>query len=238
MQLTTPPFSPTVLNTLNQLNVHTTHDIQQYGVVTLFLQLKAEGLTITQSVLWQLLASANQTHPHALLPADKADLQSALKNHVPLAKKLSNDTMLPFMQAALLEAKLAYQENEVPIGAVVVYQGQIIGRGHNRCITDHAVSHHAEICALNAAGQFLGNYRLNQCDVYITLEPCPMCASALIQSRVQRVIYAAKEPKMGAAGSVLNLFTKPMNQHTALVSGVLAQESQALLQSFFKQKRH
>ncbi|MDO5640630.1 MAG: nucleoside deaminase, partial [Neisseria sp.] len=106
------------------------------------------------------------------------------------------------------------------------------------CIADHNISHHAEIRALAAAGLALQNYRLDQCDVYITLEPCSMCASALIQARVKRVIYGAAEPKTGAAGSIIDLFSDGrLNKHSAVQGGILADECQAVLQRFFQQKR-
>jgi tRNA(Arg) A34 adenosine deaminase TadA len=105
-------------------------------------------------------------------------------------------------------------------------------------VADHNISHHAEIRALAAAGAALQNYRLDQCDVYITLEPCSMCSSALMQARVRRVVYGAAEPKSGAAGSVVNLFAEPrLNPHSAVKGGILAAECRALLQDFFRQRR-
>jgi hypothetical protein len=105
-------------------------------------------------------------------------------------------------------------------------------------VLDCNISHHAEIQALAAAGQVLGNYRLNECDVYVSLEPCAMCASAMIQARVARVVFAAHEPKTGAAGSVLNLFSNnQLNQHTAMLGGLLADEAKQQLQAFFRLRR-
>ena len=142
------------------------------------------------------------------------------------------------MQAALVQAALAAEAGEVPVGAVVVHCGNIVAQAYNRCVADCNVSHHAEILALAQAGQVLGSYRLNECDVYVSLEPCAMCASALMQARVARVIFAASEPKTGAAGSVVNLFAnKVLNAHTAVLGGVLADEAQAILQQFFQSKR-
>ena len=143
-----------------------------------------------------------------------------------------------FMQAALVQAALAAEAGEVPVGAVVVHRGKIVAQAYNRCVADCNVSHHAEILALAQAGQVLGSYRLNECDVYVSLEPCAMCASALMQARVARVIFAASEPKTGAAGSVVDLFAnKALNAHTAVSGGVLADEAQAILQQFFQNKR-
>ncbi|MBY0346277.1 MAG: tRNA adenosine(34) deaminase TadA, partial [Neisseriaceae bacterium] len=135
-------------------------------------------------------------------------------------------------------AALASAAGEVPIGAVVVHQGQIIARAGNQPIAQCDPTAHAEINALRLAASTLGNYRLAECDVYVTLEPCPMCASALLQARVARVIYAAPEPKTGAAGSVIDLFAhRQYNQHTAVMRGVLAADSLALLRDFFAKKR-
>ena len=127
---------------------------------------------------------------------------------------------------------------EVPVGAVEVRQGEIIGRGTNACVAEHSVCRHAEIAALTEAGRRLGNYRLDGCDLYVTLEPCSMCAGAIMQSRIRRLIDAAAEPKTGAAGSVLDLFAnRQLNPHTAVQGGVLAGESAQLLQRFFQERR-
>lgn len=237
MLLSTPPFSPSVIKTLNHLQIFKIDDLKKHHAATLFLQLKAEGLTITLSVLWQLQAAINNQSVHEISQETKQELQNALKTHAPVAARLPNSEMNHYMSLALKQAEKAAFCNEIPVGAVIVHQQKIIAEAHNTCIMEHSACKHAEINALNIAGEKLQNYRLNDCDVYITLEPCPMCASALIQSRVKRVIFAAKEPKMGAAGSILNLFEKPMNQHTALISGILEQESQQLLQQFFQSKR-
>ncbi len=237
MILSTPPFSPNVLLALQERGITTLFDLQQHNIVSLFLQLKAEGLTITQRVLWQFFAVVNHIDVHALTAENKQSLAQAIQTHKPVAPLLPEAIMVTHMKHALQAAKTAAQLGEVPVGAVVVHHNNIIATSHNSCITDHAISHHAEINALTLAGETLQNYRLNECDVYVTLEPCPMCASALIQARVKRVIYAAKEPKMGAAGSIMDLFAKPLNQHTAVIGGILADESTTLLQDFFQNRR-
>lgn len=234
-KLTTPPFATTVLNTLKQLNIHTHEDLQTVGAVKAFLLLQAAGLTVTRSVLWRLQAACCGTLPN---DAEKQNLLSALRCHPPVAIFPALSEMEKYMHAALTQAKLAATAGEVPVGAVVVHNGEIIAQAHNLCVSNHSVSHHAEIRALELAGKQLGSYRLDNCDVYVTLEPCAMCASALIQARIQRVIFAAHEPKTGAAGSVIHLFeNKILNQHTAIHGGVLAEESRQLLQSFFTQRR-
>lgn len=143
-----------------------------------------------------------------------------------------------FMQAALSEARLAMAAGEVPVGAVVVKDGQVIATGRNAPVDGHDPTAHAEIVALRAAAQVLGNYRLDGCTLYVTLEPCAMCSGAMLHARLSAVVYGAAEPKTGAAGSVLDLFAEPrLNHQTQVVRDVLAEESRALLQAFFSQRR-
>ncbi len=142
-----------------------------------------------------------------------------------------------FMQEAIQEALRAKAQGEVPIGAVVVYQNQIIGRGHNTRQTNQQATHHAEIKAIEQACETLGSWRLEACDLYVTVEPCPMCAGAIIMSRMRSVIYGTTEPKMGAHQSVIDLFDAPFNHHVGVESGVCADECKTLLQDFFKELR-
>ncbi len=142
------------------------------------------------------------------------------------------------MQLALAQAALAAQAGEVPVGAVVVCNGQVIATGRNAPIESHDPTAHAEIAALRAAAQALGNYRLPDCTLYVTLEPCAMCSGAMLHARLKRVVFGAPDAKTGAAGSVVNLFDQPqLNHQTALQGGVLAGESAALLKDFFSQRR-
>ena len=143
-----------------------------------------------------------------------------------------------FMRAALEQARLALASGEVPVGAVVVQAGRIIGRGHNHPINRHDPSAHAEVLALRDAGAALGNYRLPGCDLYVTLEPCVMCAGAIQHARIRRVVFGAQDPKTGACGSVVNLFEdRRLAPHTAVAAGVLADESASLLRGFFADRR-
>ncbi|MDR3736327.1 MAG: tRNA adenosine(34) deaminase TadA [Acidobacteriaceae bacterium] len=151
---------------------------------------------------------------------------------------MSPETDLDFMRAAIAQAQAAEAEGEVPIGAVIVREGTIIAAGNNRVLRDHDPSAHAEIIALRAAGQQLGNYRLEGCDLYTTLEPCAMCAGAILHARIRRLIYAAPDPKAGACGSVLSVMNHPqLNHKLELVTGLLADECAALLQNFFRARR-
>lgn len=142
-----------------------------------------------------------------------------------------------YMREALALAKKAAALGEVPVGAVAVWDGKIVGRGMNRRESDKNALRHAEISAIDEACKTLGGWRLWKCDLYVTLEPCPMCAGAIINSRVKRVVYGAKDQKNGACGSVTNLFELPFNHKPEFVSGVLEEECSAVLTEFFKTLR-
>jgi len=143
-----------------------------------------------------------------------------------------------FMALALDQAQLAWDRGEVPVGAVVVKDGEVIATGFNQPISGHDPTAHAEIVALRAAADKLGNYRLPGCELYVTLEPCIMCSGAMMHARLARVIYAATDPKTGACGSVVNLFDEPsLNHHTDVVGGVLADRASSLLRAFFAERR-
>ncbi len=151
---------------------------------------------------------------------------------------MQNDLDIQFMQEAFASAKKAQKLDEVPVGAVVVYEGQIVATGHNQPIKNHDPTAHAEIAALRAAAQVLGNYRLPGCTLYVTLEPCAMCAGAMLHARLARVVYGATDPKTGACGSVINLFAEEkLNHHTAITGGVMADECGQLLRDFFIHRR-
>ncbi len=143
-----------------------------------------------------------------------------------------------FMRRAMELAARAEADGEVPVGAVVVYQGQVVGEGWNRSITQHDATAHAEIMALRQAGKVLQNYRLIDATLYVTLEPCPMCAGAMVHSRIGKVVFGAHDLKTGAAGSIMNLLSyEQVNHHVAIESGVLADECRQQLQAFFKRRR-
>ena len=144
-----------------------------------------------------------------------------------------------YMKKALALARLAADIGEVPVGAVVVRKdtGEIIGRGFNRRETDRNPLVHAEMIAINEASRRLGGWRLIGCELYVTLEPCPMCAGAIINSRVERVIYGASDLKAGSCGSVTDLFALPYNHRPEVKNGVMAEECSAVLSEFFKELR-
>jgi tRNA(adenine34) deaminase len=139
---------------------------------------------------------------------------------------------------ALDEAHAAAAAGEVPVGAIVVENGVVVGRGQNRVLRDLDPTAHAEIVALREAGRALGNYRLGTCEIFVTLEPCAMCAGAMIHARLGRLIYAAADPKAGAVSSVLEVLNHPrLNHQMQVTSGILADESGELLRTFFRERR-
>jgi tRNA(adenine34) deaminase len=139
---------------------------------------------------------------------------------------------------ALDQARAAAAAGEVPVGAIVVESGAVVGRGQNRVLRDVDPTAHAEIVALREAARVLGNYRLSSCELFVTLEPCAMCAGAMIHARISRLIYATDDPKAGAVSSVLEVLNHPrLNHQMAVTSGELAEESGALLREFFRQRR-
>ncbi len=144
-----------------------------------------------------------------------------------------------WMQEALREAQRALAMGEVPVGAVVIYDGRVIGRGSNRPISAHDPTAHAEILALREAGQTIDNYRLLDCDLYVTVEPCAMCAGAITHARIRRLIYGAEDAKAGAVHSMLQVLNHPkLNHDVEVTAGVLAARCMDLLQTFFRERRN
>lgn len=141
------------------------------------------------------------------------------------------------MREALREAELAAALGEVPVGAVVARNGEIVARAHNLRESGKNATYHAELLAIDAACRALGGWRLWQCELFVTLEPCPMCSGAIINSRLRRVVYGAQDPKAGCCGSLTDLFALPFNHHPVVEQGLLEEESAALLRQFFARLR-
>ncbi len=150
------------------------------------------------------------------------------------ARKMNDEY---FMNRAIALAKEAAKEGEVPVGAVVVLDGEIVGTGRNRRENEKNALAHAELEAINEACRALGGWRLWKCDMYVTLEPCPMCTGAIINSRIKRLVYGASDYKAGSCGSVVNLFSLPYNHKPEVVAGLKGEECAALLSNFFKSLR-
>ena len=148
---------------------------------------------------------------------------------------MNND--LYYMSEAIAEARLAAEIDEVPVGAVIVHDGEIIARAHNLRETEKNALCHAETMAVDAACKALGGWRLPRCTLYVTLEPCPMCAGAIVNSRIERVVFGAYDKRAGSFGSVIDLNAYPLNHKPEIVGGVMEEECRTMLQEFFKKKR-
>jgi tRNA(adenine34) deaminase len=150
---------------------------------------------------------------------------------------LSQDEI--WMQRAIEEARMAQDSGEVPVGAIIVKNGELVAAGQNRNLRDSDPSAHAEIVALRAAGRALGNHRLEGCEMYVIVEPCPMCAGALVHARLKRLVFGAKDPKAGAVESVMQVLNHPkLNHRTEITGGVLEEQCSQLLREFFREKRY
>ncbi|WP_215781467.1 tRNA adenosine(34) deaminase TadA [Paludibacterium sp. B53371] len=238
MQLTSPPLPPKAVSWLASHGIATRADLLQQGVVRTFLLFKAAGLPAGKRLLFALEAAARGVHWDQLSDQDRRQLQDSLATHPPVRLPPEAHEAEGFMRQALALAARAADEGEVPVGAVVVYQGEVIGEGFNQPIGRSDPSAHAEMLALRQAAARLGNYRMAGCDLYVTLEPCPMCSGALLHARVDRVMFATPDPRTGAAGSVVNLFAeRRLNAHTDCFGGMLAEEAGAMLSDFFRTRR-
>ncbi len=236
--LGTPPLPPAAVQWLRDMGIASREQLQQQGSVAAFLLLKAAGHSVTTRLLFALEAAARGVHWSQLSDADKQHLRQQLAAHPPVSLPPAAADIERFMQQAMLQAELAAGQGEVPVGAVVVKDGQIIGRGFNQPVSSCDPSAHAEIQALRAAARHEGNYRLDGCDLYVTLEPCAMCSGAILHARLARVIFGAYEAKTGTAGSVTDLFAlRQLNHHTAVWGGQLAEPCAAQLATFFRQRR-
>ena len=162
--------------------------------------------------------------------------QKALEEEPKAARIKAEDEK--YMKEAIRQAKKAWKIEEVPIGCVIVYQGKIIGRGYNRRTTDKNPLAHAEISAIKKASKVMGDWRLEECTLYVTLEPCQMCSGAIVQARIPRVVVGCMNPKAGCAGSILNLLqVEAFNHQAELTTGVLEEECSQMMKSFFKELR-
>lgn len=167
-----------------------------------------------------------------------SDNKNAGKHDRDQTDQLSADDDLAFMREALSLAQRAAAQGEVPVGAIIVKNGQVVGQGYNQPVSSHDPSAHAEICALRDAGQTLENYRLPGCTLYVTIEPCTMCLGAIIHARIARLVFGAAEPRYGAVSSGQRLLENGVYNHElAVSSGVLAEEAASLMKQFFRQRR-
>ncbi len=160
------------------------------------------------------------------------------KENCEITKESCRMTDEKYMKEALKQAKRAYKRGEVPIGCVIVYQDKIIGRGYNRRNTDKTTLAHAELAAISRASKIMGDWRLEDCTIYITLEPCQMCSGAIVQARIKRAVIGTMNPKAGCGGSILNLLQmEEFNHRVEITTGVLKEECTRILQCFFEELR-
>lgn len=212
----------------------------QLETISIFFLLKNSGYPTTPQLLYQLDAARRRINWHDINQKERKFLRQALRENLPVPAPFpTKEEIAQFMGIALQLAHQAEIKDEVPIGAVVVKDRQIIiGQGYNNTITQQSPLAHAELLALQEAATTIGNYRLVDCDLYITLEPCIMCAGAILQARIKRLIFGTKEPKSGAAGSVINIFANhQLNAHTAVFGPVDQVNCAKQLTNFFRQKR-
>ncbi|AXK39602.1 tRNA adenosine(34) deaminase TadA [Crenobacter cavernae] len=236
--LTSPPLPPKAITMLAELGLTSRDALVACGAVRAFLLLKAAGLTATERLLFALEAAARGVHWNQLSDPDRIRLKASLAEHPPVRLPPPAEARVRFMREAQTLAGHAAENGEVPVGAVVVYRGEIVGRGFNQPIARHDPSAHAEMVALREAAATLDNYRLSGCDLYVTLEPCPMCAGAILHARLDRVLYGAADPKTGAAGSRVDLFgVKALNPHTAVFAGIEDEACATQLSDFFRRRR-
>lgn len=220
---------------LAELGILTRDDLQKFGADHVFLALQQRHSGLTRKLFWALLAAQ---HGEIL----SAGAQQQAWDNLPdwrFRKLLPTEIKQAqiWMHEALLEAQKAEKIGEIPVGAIVIFNNEIIARAHNQNILRQDPSAHAEILALKMAAETLQNHRLNQAQIVVTLEPCAMCAGAILHARMARVIFGAADPKTGAAGGLLNLFASRMNAQTSVHGNILAQPCSDILQNFFQKKR-
>jgi len=168
----------------------------------------------------------------------KVTLPARLSKPPKIGRPADDAQDIKWMQAALHEAQRAAAEGEVPIGAIVVREGRLVARAHNRPIHLSDPTAHAEVLALRRAGRKVANYRLTGCDLYVTIEPCAMCASAITHARIRRLVYGANDPKAGAAGSAFEVLNHPKANHrVGVVTGILKDDCSSLIHEFFRRRR-
>lgn len=193
--------------------------LYRLGYMEVFAELKLAYPSLGFQALYDLFALCQGTQTYPLSTEIKQSLLERYKKMPPHYPRLSDETIANYLHQSEMQAKVALSLQEIPIGAIIVKDGKVIGRGYNRNRIDNNILHHAEIVAIQDAQCFLGNHRLNNCDLYVTIEPCLMCAGAIINSRIRRVIFGALEPKTGACCSQHQAFENKKTNHHCQVIG-------------------
>ncbi len=223
-------------NKLKSLRINSLEELQKYNYFLIFQWLRDIYPSMGFRVLFDLYCLSHNQSLNTLDPEIKAKLKLTYKSLPPHFAPLPKDEIKKFMQIALAIARES--DNEIPIGAVVVKDSQVIGWGNNQTIKTNDITAHAEIVAICDASKTLGNYRLDECDLYVTIEPCLMCSGAIINSRIRRVIFGAQEPKTGALISQYKILNNTnINKHTEAIGPIDNDLYSAPLRDFLKQKR-
>lgn len=223
---------------LAQLGIVSPEQLRQLGAPAVFQALHRRHFPVNRRLLWGLLAIERGCHWSDLTDEEKQYSWQAVQQGFPPLMPDELPVAEQAMELALAQARQAQAVGEVPVGAVVMQGETLIAVGHNLPRQQHDPTAHAEIVALRRAAEKLANYRLQDCTLYVTLEPCVMCAGAILHARLQRVVFGAYDDRAGAAGSVCNVFAMPvLNHQTAVSGGILATPCRELLQQFFAQRR-
>ena len=223
---------------LNIFGINSIAELKQYSYIKVFQWLKYSVPSISFHALFDLYCLSHNL-PQKSLSKEQQDLVICeYKNTLVSYPPVANPSIKEYLAEALQLAQIAYQNNDVPIGAVIVKDTKIIATGYNKTLCSSDVTQHAEIVALQSAMHQLGNYRLDNCDLYVTIEPCAMCAGAILQSRIRRLTFGALEPKTGAVVSQYKIFDNPLtNHHTEVIGPIDNTVYSQLLKHFFVDKR-
>ena len=220
---------------IEQANLGLDWQVQEQGYLHAFAELKLLYPSLAYQALFDLYSLTHEVESNQLSQDKKQILIAEYKKLPPRHAVISSQQTIFYLELALEQASLAHELNEVPIGALIVRDNQVIGRGYNRTRIDNNILAHAEIMAIQDAQKNLNNHRLVGCDLYVTIEPCLMCSGAIINSRLQRVIYGANEPKTGACASQYNVFANKQTNHHCQVIGPIDQlKYNQLIHEFFR----
>ncbi len=232
------PIPTYLAEKLKPLGLNSVELIRKHGYLEIYAQLKIAYPSINFYPLYSLYSISQGIALYSLAPKQQQELVGAYKGLTKRHLWLAEETISRYLKAAEEQALEAAMIQEIPIGAVVVYQDQIIGRGHNQTRRLSSIFAHAEIIALKQAEAVLANFRLPECDLYLTIEPCLMCSGAIINSRIRRVIFGALEPKTGASHSQLQVFAnKSINHNTHIIGPIDQERYSAPLREFLRQQR-
>ena len=223
---------------LQEIGIYNLKELDEIGFIQAFSLIKNKFPSVTFNLLYELFCLLNNISFSDLTKEMKQKLIIEYKKQPPQYAMPDSMLIEKYLNCALELAMIAYEEQEIPIGAVIVYNNQIIGQGYNQTRQYNDILAHAEIQAIRKAQEYLGNFRLNQCDLFVTVEPCVMCSGAIINSRIKRVVFGANEPKTGACISQYKIFeNKAVNSHCQQIGPINQHKYGQLMQDFFRGKK-